>query len=670
MTDLVLIFPPQWSPFQPALALPSLSSWLKRAGYSVRSVDLNVLFYDWLISDEGAEILSTLADRSDLTETEKLAFSTVFSNAGDFRRALQDWKSSNFRGTADHLSQHYLAIRSMETYLHAVSTLSGQFELSLYGFDLVDGQPAQRKLEELIVSPPPVIAQFVDHFICHAICGEEAKLIGISCIGQQQLYFTLYLGAVLKARLDVPVMVGGTIIPRISERGELPAEWFGKYFDIVVQNEGEIPAERLLSNAMACRPLTLDVPSIIYCDNGIVSTSSPAPPLAPARVPIPDFDDMPLDKYFSAEVALPVLSSRGCYWGKCEFCHHGMVYGDRYSGYPVQQVFDTVESLSSRYGVRHFVFTDEAIPPKIVRAMGLQFPSHEKSGWNFTGLIKFERLYDEMDFGRLHKIGFRSLYVGLESASEYVLRLMKKENSIETIEGNLRDATAAGIWMHCFLFFGFPGEREEDARQTYEFVLSHSDIISSFGVDTFALEHNAPIYHHMENFGVKLRWAWEEKISVYYRYAVDTGIGPTQAVEWKERLDVAAKGIPRYRAATWVPRDSQLHLLSVMPPEELIAKSIAIEDFAGMPRNARLAEIVSFVPDPRRLGRRILLNRTNGNLLLLSESAGQVLDHFLRSGFSIGQVAKLAPVLFVKLAGTTLGEHPDVAKQAKGSVSG
>src|SRR5438034_7976019 len=115
------------------------------------------------------------------------------------------------------------------------------------------------------------------------------------------------------------------------------------------------------------------------------------------------------------------------------------------------------------------------------------FPPHCDTGWTFTGLIKFEPFYTRGDFVGLHRVGFRSLYVGLESASERVLALMKKNCKRSTILANLTDAKEAGIWMHCFLFFGFPGETESEARETYDFVLDHADIIGSFGAGTFSL---------------------------------------------------------------------------------------------------------------------------------------------------------------------------------------
>src|SRR5215469_10473068 len=50
--DMALVFPPQWSPFQPPLSLPSLAAWLRREGFSVASLDANISLYHWLFADE------------------------------------------------------------------------------------------------------------------------------------------------------------------------------------------------------------------------------------------------------------------------------------------------------------------------------------------------------------------------------------------------------------------------------------------------------------------------------------------------------------------------------------------------------------------------------------------------------------------------------------------
>jgi anaerobic magnesium-protoporphyrin IX monomethyl ester cyclase len=402
MTDLLLVFPPQWSPFQPALSLPSLSAWLKRAGFRVRSIDLNAAFYHWFLSDECARILVRQVDELDWSESIRLAYRTTFLNANQFRQDVHNLK--NIRSGNDNIDpgecvkRHYLAIKSFETYLSAVSQVSEDFIISPYEFRLKAGNLQAPDLEHMVDSPPEILERFFRGAISDQILTEKPKMVGISCIGQDQLYFTLLLGALLKEQWDAPVVVGGTIFSRIFERGVLKPQWFHRFFDIIVRNEGEKPCERLLSNLVAACPLTEKVPGIVHCQGERIVSSVPCSPLAPADLPFPDFDDLPLDRYLAAEVTLPLLSSRGCYWGKCEFCHHGMVYGDKYGPYEPKHVLESVDFLARRYGVRHFAFNDEAIPPKVVRSMGQMFPAHIETGWNFTGLIKFEKYFQRVHY--------------------------------------------------------------------------------------------------------------------------------------------------------------------------------------------------------------------------------------------------------------------------------
>lgn len=654
MTDLLLVFPPQWSAFQPALSLPSLSAWLKRAGFNVRSLDLNVFFYEWLLSNACAHHLVQLVNQRDWSHEVRQAYHTVFVNVHEFRDDVWKLKSARFEGQhlaskEEYFYRHYLGVKSLETYLYAVSQVCQDFFVSPYEFRLRDGELNKSKLEQFVDSPPPLLGQFLSEAVSDHIIPQEPRAIGISCIGQEQLYFTLLLGSILKRRMNVPVLVGGTILSRIFERGALKPQWFERFFDVIVRNEGEKPAERLLSNLLSGQPLSEGVPGIVYSDGEGIVSSPPCAPLRSREIPIPNFDDMPLGRYLSAEVTLPLLSSRGCYWGKCEFCHHGMVYGEKYGAYEVRRVLESVEHLSAKYRVRHFAFNDEAVPPKILRAMGETFPPHEATGWSFTGLIKFEKYFQKSDFANIHGIGFRSLYVGLESASERVLGLMRKNNLKEVIVRNLADATASDIWMHCFLFFGFPGETEADAQETYDFVLTHPEIVSSFGSGTFALEHNAPIFRHLDDFGVRLRATAEDEIDVYYDYDVAEGITPDRAREWMRKLDRASLDVPSYRSAGWIPREVQLCMLSVMTPNELVAHGLRIYGMGELPERALLPQVVSRVDRPTEDGCQIVVNRVNGRALAIKGKAAVLFDVCYENGVEIGQIREWAPLLFDRL---------------------
>ena len=52
---MLLIFPPQWTPVSPHYALPSLLGQLKANGYNAKAIDLNIDFYDNILSKKQLE---------------------------------------------------------------------------------------------------------------------------------------------------------------------------------------------------------------------------------------------------------------------------------------------------------------------------------------------------------------------------------------------------------------------------------------------------------------------------------------------------------------------------------------------------------------------------------------------------------------------------------------
>jgi anaerobic magnesium-protoporphyrin IX monomethyl ester cyclase len=664
MADLTLLFLPQWSPFQPPLSLPSLAAWLRRAGYDIECIDANILFYQWLLSRDCAETALQLVDTCHVPDSEKEALRATLQCSSEFRRDLAALRSAPAKAWQDKstiLLAHYTAMRSLETYLLAVSVASGNFFITPYEFRLAEGNHSA-SLEAFANAPSPLVAQFMRRIIAPLLSRSSSRIVGLSCIGQEQLPFALLFGRTIKQTTASQVIVGGTIFSRIFERGILRRDWMADYFDVVVRNEGEKPCEAMLRNAAAGAPLTQGVPGIVYRSaDGMIHATAPAPPLRPDEVPIPDFDDLPLHDYISAETTLPVLASRGCYWGKCEFCHHFMVYGDKYTAYPVSDVAETVRRLSARYHCRRFAFNDEAVPPKIVAALGRELPDHSDSGFTFTGLIKFEKYYTAEHFANLARVGFRSLYIGLESASERVLALMKKPNSIATIVRNLRDATDAGIWTHCFLFFGFPGETESDAKTTFDFVINHSDIIGSFGCGSFSLEHNAPIQKHPSDFGVTVS-SQDNDVSVYYDYSVQRGLTARRAEEWSRSLRKASQLISKYRMVQWVPREFLLCLISYFTFRELTEECAKLESARGVPPLA-ISDLVS-MPEGHAAEGSLIVNRMNGKVARVNGRLLQGLSYCLQNKVSVQDLLSLNTTLDEFLAVATFEMNEEATRIA------
>ena len=83
----------------------------------------------------------------------------------------------------------------------------------------------------------------------------------------------------------------------------------------------------------------------------------------------PDFDGLPLEKYFSPEPVLPYDPTRGCYWGKCAFCHYGLSCRGTaaYRQRPVAEVATHLKQMSMRWGCRTVYLSQDAFAPAFAR---------------------------------------------------------------------------------------------------------------------------------------------------------------------------------------------------------------------------------------------------------------------------------------------------------------
>jgi hypothetical protein len=535
-----------------------------------------------------------------------------------------------------------------------VSSIEPRFEISPYSFKLKSGGYSLEAIKDLLDDPPRLLSDFMDSEANRLLTCYSAKAVGISCIGQEQLLGTLLLAKAIKRISTDPILIGGTILSRMYDRGVLARDWFGQCFDIVVRNEGERPLAdilELITQSDNWRNSLSEVPSIVFreIDEGLVTATQPCEPLTSREVPIPNFDGMPLSHYYSPEITLPILTSRGCYWGKCEFCHHGMVYGDKYSANEMDRILSTVSVLSEKYSCKAFSFNDEAIPPKIFRRIGKEFPSSADTRWIFTGLVKFEKYFTHEDFRDAYRIGFRSLYVGLESASERVLSLMKKNCTRTTMLQNLVDANRAGIWVHCFAFFGFPGERPEEAQETYDFLLENGDIIGSVGCGTFSLEHGAPIQRggRYRDFGITILPDKEDTTDVYYRYEISNGLSAEEAEEWSTRFNSALFAKPEYYSVSWIPREHLLLLLRDSTCAALKRWGMQMDLTFRLPGSRSMSEFV--VHDALDEDRIVCASKINLRAVYLSGSMKSAFELLQSSTLPLKDIAISAAPLLEKL---------------------
>jgi radical SAM superfamily enzyme YgiQ (UPF0313 family) len=281
------------------------------------------------------------------------------------------------------------------------------------------------------------------------------------------------------------------------------------------------------------------VPNLIYRDGLEVRSNVRRHPAKIAEVPPPDFAGLPLDRYLAPELVLPLAMARGCYFGKCAFCNVGYGEAEVYSQLQGDTLFEQMLDLGDRFHSRRIFFVDEAMPPRLMRAIA---PRLAELGVpiRWGGCMRFERTLDREFLDLSARGGCSMILFGLETASERMIDRMVKGVRLENVGRILRESHDAGIWNHTFFFFGFPGETIEDAQQTVNFVYEKGELINSASMGTFLLERYAPAHTYPKAFGItRILERPESDLGFYFDYEVESGLDMTTAEMVTTRVEEA-----------------------------------------------------------------------------------------------------------------------------------
>ena len=395
---VALIFPPQGHFTQPYLSLPSLAAYLRANGYAdVEQLDLNIEAYDAFLSRERLERSLARIDADGqlaaLDAQEQLVFSDMeryqrlseIALAGDRVAASIDEAKAVLRSPAEFYDyERYLwAGRTVEQGLRIFSEEYAPTRLTAHNF--VMRHRIERSSEIIAALSDADENPFLEFYREHALPRLEAldpDLIGISVTFPSQAIPSLTLAKLIKEwKPEVHVTIGGGLLAYVAQKLARRDEVWD-LIDSMVLLEGERPLLQLCEVVEGRRALS-DVTNILYRDEtGSVRTAQQEAPLDIKELPTPDFDGLPLTRYFSPELVLPVAATRGCYWGKCVFCTLYTVIGPGYRGRTIEQTVDDLRTLQERYGANSFYLAIEDLPrtwPRRSRGRS------STPGWTSTG---------------------------------------------------------------------------------------------------------------------------------------------------------------------------------------------------------------------------------------------------------------------------------------------
>lgn len=182
--------------------------------------------------------------------------------------------------------------------------------------------------------------------------------------------------------------------------------------------------------------------------------------------------------------ATHMMASNLCWWGKCTFCvdTKKLEEGEPQQTRSVAHVIEEIDDLIAN-GYKE-VFDDSGTFPvgkwleefclkmNDMPSLSVKFLSRFKSsGRRRKDLIKIgcnlKPLH--LDFNMMKEAGFRFILVGVESANQKTLDIIRKGQHQANVTKNIKAMSEAGLEPHITSMTSYPWETEEEEKNTMEY---------------------------------------------------------------------------------------------------------------------------------------------------------------------------------------------------------
>ncbi|HEX6163089.1 MAG TPA: radical SAM protein, partial [Vicinamibacterales bacterium] len=237
-------------------------------------------------------------------------------------------------------------------------------------------------------------------------------------------------------------------------------------FDVLVAGDGEVAIFRALED---------DAPPLIDADDPRSELFLDSARLTELPFPARHLVDVGSYHYSIDGVrALSLIAQLGCPFS-CGFC------GGRESPSlrrvrmrTTQSVVQEIVQLHRTYGVNGFMLYDDElnVNPKMIELMTAIRAMQGELGTEFRlrGFIKSE-LFTDAQADAMYQAGFRWILVGFESGSPRILTNINKKAALADNTRCVQIARRHGLKVKALMSLGHPGESEETALQTRQWLL-------------------------------------------------------------------------------------------------------------------------------------------------------------------------------------------------------
>ena len=255
---------------------------------------------------------------------------------------------------------------------------------------------------------------------------------------------------------NIHIVIGG---PHISTfRVKVLEECKGIDYGIVLEGEDTI------IELCQGKPLS-EIKGLSYISNGnVVYTGDREFIKNLDAIQYPLYEENNLNNY---PPEIPIVTSRGCPYN-CTYCPVSLAIGRKFR---VRSAVNVIEEMNYWYkkGYRKFSMWDDnftLIDKRVYEICDLiEATGLEDISIDIPNGVRADKV-DRKMLARMKEVGFKQLSFGVESASNKVLKNLKKGETAEDNERAIADACDLGFEVYLYFIIGSPGETWQDFEKS------------------------------------------------------------------------------------------------------------------------------------------------------------------------------------------------------------
>lgn len=296
----------------------------------------------------------------------------------------------------------------------------------------------------------------------------ETFAIGISAImGESLQNYEQIKQILLTAKRNIPVIVGG-YYASCCYREIIQDEMV----DYVIRGFGEhaiVKLAKCILNAETDQSEET-IPNLVYKRNGEIIINK-LEDSATYKLEDVDYSLIDVEEYLEKNGRkLTYISSYGCV-GRCSFCSEQIHSQGKWNGQKAEKIVQDIIELSEKYNLMSFDIVDPNFSTDYKRMIEVAKLLIAKN--SSVPIMCNMRIIDMMnlneeDYLLLKNAGFKKLFIGIESGSEKILKLLNKTYTQEIAYDVCKKADDYGIMTYTNFMHCLPTESMEDSEKTLE----------------------------------------------------------------------------------------------------------------------------------------------------------------------------------------------------------